>query len=324
VANSVVLSNTANQTLGFMQRGVGGGMFLYYSPAIIEGNTIITNVADGDDSLYDGGGGLYIDGSSAVIRNNRIQGNSARYQGAGLYIYQSAATVCSNTVMNNNTVYHGGGVFMLLSPTAVEANMIVDNVATQGGGGLTIGGCLPFTLTNNIIARNTTHGIAAALYVARFKETPFSTPYPSGGTLLHNTFADNIPAADPWVIEVGPRTSVAFTNTIIEIPGGITVTAGSTLTLDTTLWEPSFMTNPGLAVSGAGTVISTTNYYSETRLIRSTFHLRYDSPAIDLGADAGVKTDVDGDDRPMLAGHDIGADEYKPRVFLPLVLRAFP
>jgi hypothetical protein len=324
VGNSVVLTNTASQIIGPGMRGVGGGIFLYHSPAIIEGNVVMSNVAVGDHAQYDGGGGLYLDGSAAVVRNNTIQGNSARYLGGGLYMYQSAATVSGNTILNNNAWSYGGGAFMLLSPAALEANRILENAATFGGGALNIGGCSPFTLTNNIIGRNYTSGTAAALHVARFKESPLSPEYPSQGTLLHNTFADNNSAAAPWMIQVGLTTTVAFTNTIIEVPGGITVTTGSAVTLDTTMWEPSFLSQPGLAVSGGGTVVSTTNYYSETRLIRATFHLGPDSPAIDLAADAGVMTDVDGDGRPKGAGYDIGADEYYPHIFLPLVLRQFP
>lgn len=324
VGNSVVLSNTANQTVGLSLRGVGGGIFLYYSPAIIESNVVMNNVAAGDNLMYDGGGGLYLDGSRAVIRSNTIQGNSGRYLGGGLYIYQSAATVRDNTILNNNATLYGGGVYMVMSPTDLEANTILDNGASQDGGGLIVGGCAPFTLTNNIIARNSAQGTGPALYVARYQESPWSTAYPSQGTLLHNTFADNNSPLVSWMIHVGLSTTLAFTNTIIDKPGGITVTTGSSVTLDTTLWDPSFLLQSGLTVSGSGSVISSTNYYSETGVISPTFHLGPNSSAIDLGTDAGVTTDIDGDARPKGAGYDIGADEYWLRIFLPLVLRQFP
>ena len=40
------------------------------------------------------------------------------------------------------------------------------------------------------------------------------------------------------------------------------------------------------------------------------YHLTKDSPCIDVGMDAGVYNDIDGDSRPQGAGYDIGADEY--------------
>lgn len=324
VGNSVVLNNTANQTVGLSLRGVGGGIFLYYSPAVIVGNVVMNNVAAGD-TMYDGGGGLYLDGSRAVIRNNTIQGNNGRYRGGGLYIYQSAATVRDNTILNNNATSYGGGVYMVMSPTDLEANTILDNGASQNGGGLIVGGCAPFTLTNNIIARNSAQETGPALYVARYQETHWSTAYPSQGTLLHNTFADNNSPLVSWMIHVDLSTTLAFTNTIIDKPGGITVTTGSSVTLDTTLWDPSLLLQPGLTVGGTGSVISSTNYYSETGIISPTFHLGPNSPAIDLGADAGVTIDIDGDARPQGAGYDIGADEYPCRmIYLPLVLRDSP
>jgi hypothetical protein len=149
---------------------------------------------------------------------------------------------------------------------------------------------------------------------------------PCQGTLLHNTFADNN-APSPWMIHIGGTsgslypTTVALTNTLVEKPGGIYVDAAATVSLDTTLWDPALLLQPGLIVSGTGTIISSTNYYSAPRLIPSTLHLGPGSPAIDRGADAGVAVDIDGDPRPIGAAPDIGADESRWWVFLPLVVK---
>jgi hypothetical protein len=284
----------------------------------------MSNVATGDDLMYDGGGGLYIDGSQAVVRNNTIEGNNGRSRGGGLYIYQSIVTMRGNTVVDNDAALYGGGLYMVMSSAALEANTITGNEASQYGGGLIFGGCAPFTLTNNIIAQNSVQGSGPALYIARFQETPWSTPYPSRGRLLHNTLVDNNSSAVPWMIHVGPSTTLAFTNTIIDKPGGITVAAGSAVFLDTTLWSPSLLLQPGLTVSGTGSIISATNYYSATGIVLPTYHLAPTSAAIDLGVDAGVTVDIDGDSRPQGAGYDIGADEHRWRTHLPLFLRDTP
>jgi hypothetical protein len=386
VGNSVVLTNTASQTVGFDLRGVGGGMFLYYSPATITANVVMSNVASGWYA-YDGGGGLYLDGSPALIHGNSIQGNEGRVNGGGLYLYLSGATVRDNTIRGNgapggdggglyliqsaaavrdntiqantassggglyllqsgatvrhntiisntapagggvyiessaatvreneilnNNAWRGGGVCMALSPTGLEANTILDNQASQFGGGLCIDGCAPFTMTNNIVGRNSTQGSGSALYVGPYTTPPpGSVTYPSQGVVLHNTFADNNSPLGPWMIEASVSSTLALTNTIIGKPGGLTVTASGLVTLYTTLWDPSLRLQPGLVVSGLGTVVSSTNYYSDPVLTLPTFRLGAGSAAIDRGANAGVTTDIDGEPRPNGPLPDIGADEF--------------
>jgi hypothetical protein len=328
VGNSEIVSNTASQdTGGGVIRGGGGGMFLYHSPATIAGNLVAHNVASGTYSLpFDGGGGIYLDTSAAAILSNTIQGNRAfgpYARGGGLYIWQSGAVVRGNVIRDNNApISFGGGVGMAMSPVDFDANTVLNNCATIGGG-LEIACCDPFTMTNNIIALNRASGYGAALFAAG---CIWPGSYTSQGTLLHNTFADNQNMSiDPWVIGVGtksgPMATMVFTNTIIDMPAGIFVDTAGAAILDTTLWNPIFLLQPGLAVGGTGTVISSTNYYSAPLLIRPTFHLAPGSSAIDLGADAGVKVDIDGDPRPIGLLPDIGADERWIYTYLPLVLR---
>ena len=53
------------------------------------------------------------------------------------------------------------------------------------------------------------------------------------------------------------------------------------------------------------------------------FHLSPQSDAIDVGTEAAVYLDIDGQPRPFGTGFDIGADEFIPveRFYLPLVFR---
>lgn len=86
ITNCCILSSTA---------GFGGGLALYYGTPTVGNSVVLSNTANQTVGLSlrgVGGGGLYLDGSRAVIRNNTIQGNNGRYLGGGLYIYQSAAT----------------------------------------------------------------------------------------------------------------------------------------------------------------------------------------------------------------------------------------
>ena len=308
VSNGVVLNNTASQSATGQLRGVGGGMFLYHSPATIIGNIVMNNVASGTQ-IYDGGGGLYLDNSAAVIRGNTIQGNHGFPYGGGLFIYRSGAVVHGNTIQDNNAPNgDGGGAFVELSTASFEANTILNNEACTVGGGLKIIGCAPFTLTNNFFALNHTLSHAPALYVVG------DPSQYSRGTLLHNTFCVNHSVLPPWMIYVGsstgPTATLAFTNTIIDKPGGVYVDQTGSAMLDTTLWHLSLLLYPGATITGPGTIISSTNYYSDPGLTGPTFRISPGSAAIDQGANAGVTTDIDGEGRPNGAGYDIGADEF--------------
>lgn len=203
-------------------------------------------------------------------------------------------------------------MFMFMSPATIEANVLFHNAATQRAGGIHATGCNPFTLTNNIFAENHTtapSGVAAALWV----EGESSSSEPSDGRLIHNTFAINHPY--PWAIWIGgqtlsPPATVTFTNTLFTRPGGIWVDQTGFVALHTTLWDASFLPFPGETITGPGTFISHTNYYSDPGFIGPTFHIGPGSSALDLAAATGIDTDVDGELRPNGTRADIGADEF--------------
>ncbi len=55
------------------------------------------------------------------------------------------------------------------------------------------------------------------------------------------------------------------------------------------------------------------------------FHIGPVSAALDIGVNAGVTDDIDGERRPQGGGYDIGADEYDLRdIFLPMVVKKYP
>ena len=314
VGNSVLLDNTASQSATGQLRGVGGGILLYNSPATIVGNIVMNNVASGT-TQYDGGGGLYLDNSAAVIESNIIQGNHVFAFGGGLFLHQSGAVVRGNTIQDNNAFNGGGGgAFAVMSAVDFEANTILDNEAFDVGGGLVILGSSPFTLTNNIFALNFIQGVnGPALLVGGCLPPGCPGSPASQGTLLHNTFAENHSLV-PWMIHVGdplggPGATVAFTNTIVDKPGGIWVDDTGSVMLDTTLWETSLQ-GTDLTVTGTGTIVSSTNLYGDPRFTWPTFHIGPGSAAIDRGANAGVNTDIDGEARPNGLLPDIGADEF--------------
>ena len=104
-------------------------------------------------------------------------------------------------------------------------------------------------------------------------------------------------------------------NIIVGHRVGVTVTAGSTATLNATLWHAN-----GTDRSGAGTINHVADYTGDPGFVADGYHLGSSSAAIDVGVNAGVTTDIDGDPRPYGAGYHIGADELTWwTVYLPLV-----
>ncbi|MBN1538225.1 MAG: right-handed parallel beta-helix repeat-containing protein, partial [Anaerolineales bacterium] len=189
VINNVIKGNTALQNIASFTRGVGGGMLLYQTAGMVTNNQIVNNSANGTQ-VYDGGGGMYVDGSTTLISNNTIQGNYG-YRGGGLFIYMSAINVNNNNISGNNAGL-GGGVFLMSSPANFEANMVLANNSSMAGGGFAIFDSINFTLTNNIVAQNF-GGYPAGLVASALFD--FSS---SQGVLVHNTFADNNAPPNPW------------------------------------------------------------------------------------------------------------------------------
>lgn len=115
-------------------------------------------------------------------------------------------------------------------------------------------------------------------------------------TLSSSTLPVCIPT--PTVFPVGPANVYVFH----EAP--------------TTLFDA--VTNPG--ISGTNPLDGDPRFVDPAG---GDYHLGAGSAAIDVGVDAGVTIDIDGDPRP-LGLPDIGADEYVvARIRLPLILRNY-
>jgi hypothetical protein len=357
IKNCVVYSNTATT----MNCGYGGGLYLAWSDALLESNTVVSNTASSGEAGYGGGicldyspatlryntvmsntagthrgmnygGGLYLEYSDATLTHNSIISNvastvtTAWAYGGGLYLYQSDALLASNVVQGNIASTgidgFGGGICLGFGAVTLEGNTVVSNTASTAGfgygGGMDVIGGGPVTFINNVVADNHADIEGSGL---RFRG---SSSYPTSSHLLHNTIADNRSSGQG--VYVGEYTTLAFTNTIIagHHSVGITVTTGSTATLEATLWYDN-----GSDTGGGGSISTgTVNVYGDPAFVNPSvwdYHLTSGSAAIDAGVDAGVTADIDGDPRPIGPKPDIGADEFRRWfLYLPLVLRNYP
>nr|HID13588.1 DUF11 domain-containing protein [Anaerolineae bacterium] len=223
-----------------------------------------------------GGQGMVITGPVTVT----VAGFRVANATDGVMVYTATAVISRCRVYSNSGdgIHVTGGAFTL-ERTWVYSNT-GDGVEVEGG---------TYAWVNNVVAHNEGAGLRTA---------------GSEGTLKHNTFARNDVAGA--VISNTAR----FTNTIFySHTVGVSVTTGSTAYLSYTVWYSN--------TANQGTLISSTNYYSNPLFYDPeglNYHIQSGSGALDTGVEAGVSEDIDGGPRPLLAGPDIGADEFPLRV----------
>jgi hypothetical protein len=197
----------------------------------------------------------------------------------------------SGDLVTSNTAELGGGLHLVMSDPTLTNTVIAGNRAGRNGSGLALRGSSP-RLLHTTIARNGADGFSA------------------GGSGVY---------VSDWS---GDFSSVALTNTImVSHSVGITVVAGNTATLVGTLWYSNTED-----WGGAGAIVTGThNYWGDPRFEADGYHLMEGSAAIDVGVEAGVPDDVDGEQRPQGLAPDLGADEgVGVNAYLPAVLRNSP
>ncbi|MCP4409900.1 MAG: tandem-95 repeat protein [Gammaproteobacteria bacterium] len=270
--------------------GRGGGVFLKSA------TTVADNLIEYNSAAV--GGGISVWGSSAAgtISRNVIQHNN----GEGIHLwYWAHPTVSFNRITNQND----SGIFVEnVAYPVIDGNVIMSNTAPNGGGIRVQGNAAP-TLRNNAIVSNTAATAGSGIYI--------SAAFPQ---LRHNTISGNS-GGDGSGIYVANATINTLLNSIVANQAvGIVADSGGTVMVDGVLWH-----NNGANTGGLGSVTVANAYGGNPSFAADGYHLLPSSPAVDLGINAGVTGDIDGETRPAGSAPDLGADElYVPPASLVL------
>jgi parallel beta-helix repeat protein len=348
----VVISNTAGYT------GFGGGIYFFNSPDVmLTGSTIRQNTA------FHGGGLYFYQSPGATLIVNDISENEANRLGSGqkhhggiLFSLSPGAVLIENTITGNRAADQGGGVSLGGSGNALlRGNIIRDNSCgspgfevNSNGGGLLVIDSDGVRLMGNTIANNRTQGHGGGIYEQRSEmvlinniiadNEVFATDWFTGRgsglylagdspRLLHNTIALNSggDGSGIYVTDILDSFCTAeLTNTIVATHSvGISVTAGSTAIVDGVLWWDNDENT-----RGDGQITVTHAYTGNPRFVdpdAANYHIGPGSAAIDRGVLSDVDTDIDGHSRLGFSGlPDLGADEFRCFLYLPLVAKNMP
>lgn len=326
----------------------GGGVYIYDASPIIQNNVITANLTITDGSYADGrGGGIYVGGTSyAIIAENLILSNTSGY-GGGIYHHgygcRTIITITTNQIVENIASRRAGGILMEgYTPDIVRANVITGNVAAEDGGGMLIWHAAPQVEANRIVGNsarsgggislgnNATPSLLNNLVVGNARDgllVGSSSPVVVNNTIVgsgltnsgHGISLRSSPGCTPPYCTTGD----IINNIVISYEVGIFGTGPITPAIDYNDVWGNTMADYSLP---AGVVTGTHNISLDPLFVDPAdddYHLRAGSPCIDAGTDAGVTTDIDGDPRPIGAGVDIGADEYRRyTIYLPVVMKS--
>jgi predicted outer membrane repeat protein len=265
--------------------GQGGGAFVG-SPVVVMGGSYVDNFASNS------GGAIFAPGihlDSAHLDSNRTAGS-----GGAVHADNALLWINRSELRNNQAGQRGGGAYATGSFN-IANSVFLNNEAFASGGGLYHENAGNGRVVNSLFARNRGNESGAALVLMASASTV---------DIVHTTIVDQPRNADIGINNSGA--SLNISNTII---------AGHATGINSLAFtQHGYMLyfDNGAPIQGnfntAGPIITGTDPLF-ANVAADDYHLRFNSPAINVGANAGVFNDFDGQPRPIGPGFDIGFDE---------------
>jgi parallel beta-helix repeat protein len=291
IINNTIQDNEANSiTQG---KGRGGGIYIGNCDAIIRNNTITGNKARYSAGIYCAGSGS----DNALITENTVSGNSSLRNSGGICIRSCSATVTWNTVTNNSCGSEYGGGILIEEEGAnalVAHNVVTGNSAFLGGG---IGVWMKANprIESNLVVDNHASSSGGGLYVAHAK-----------ATIVNCTVANNSTSSEGgglYCLEMHEET-LPTKGTSMRIQSDINISYCVVQDKDD---ENGMYIYGGCNVTWGDGVIDTDPLFAGG----SDYHLQTGSPCIDAGNSSVVLVDKDLDDSARIVGSSVDMGTYE-------------
>ncbi len=254
------------------------------------------------------GGGLHVDGGTAVLLRVTLNNNNANY-GGGIF-NNGALTLADVTLANNNATSGGGGLYN--NQSATLSNVTLATNSTGDGGAIFNSATATLTLSNGTLSDNQANfgaglfnnGVAALTHVTVAGNEALG----GGGGIIHNS--GGVPQLTMTNVILAQNTAPTTANDqclFYKAPDSLTYslwsgTSCGAAATDGNQPDTDALLAP-LAFTGTGLPTELT----------MTHALLPGSPAEDMGTCAsGPPTDQRGVDRPQGIGCDVGAVETIP------------
>ncbi len=143
VTDSAIISNTTTSS--------GGGVYISNGTLNVTDSTIAGNTANVS------GGGIFIFNSTVTLTKSTVSGNTATSSSGGGINNSGGTLNVYNTTISGNTATSGsgGGINNTGTATITNSTITANNAAVIGGGIRNVGAAATVTITNSIVANQT-------------------------------------------------------------------------------------------------------------------------------------------------------------------------
>jgi predicted outer membrane repeat protein len=261
---------------------------------------------NGSSTVSSGSGGALLAAGPLVLDHVILDGNNSTVNGAGISANQSIV-IARSTFSNNHGTGNGsqGGGLFAQAALQISDTQFLSNSATSGGG-VYFNKADPGFIVNSLFARNQAN-LGSALFLdsqggVTIEYTTIASPSLSSLTTIYVDQGDLTLTDDIFA----NYTTGIFKNRLANA-----VNVDHCLFFNVTNIAANHQINLTNPISGDPLFVNPAV---------DNYHLQLHSTAIDAGVDVGINTDFDGDRRPIGSGFDLGYDEVRMNLYLPLAL----